>query len=280
MPEPKPKTVRDILQLKERQERIVVLTAYDYPSALLADQAGVDMILVGDSLGMVVQGHPTTIPVTLDAMLYHVQAVTRAAKRPLVIADLPFLTYGVTLEDSLRNAGRLVQEGGARAVKLEGGEPVVATVERIVGAGIPVMGHLGLTPQSVHALGGFRVQARQADQARRLLENAKRLQDAGAFALVLESVPSEVARVVTAELAIPTIGIGAGPGCDGEVQIFHDLLGLYEGFIPRHTRRYAEVGDVIRTALQQYAADVRSRAFPTDANTFHQGDLEDPSTWK
>lgn len=279
-PQRKPVTVPEIIQKKARGERIAVVTAYDYPTALYADQAGVDAILVGDTLGMVVLGYPSTIPVTMEEMLHHVRAVVRAQPKALVIADMPFLSYQASSDDAMRNAGRLLKEGGATAVKLEGGERVASTVERLVSAGIPVMGHLGLTPQSVNEIGGFRVQARQADAARTLLEDAVRLQEAGAFSLVLELVPSEVSRAVSQALRIPTIGIGAGPECDGEVQVFHDLLGLFDWFIPKHTRRYAEVGTTIREALGRYVQEVRDGAFPAEENTFHQRDLEDPSTWK
>ena len=278
MSERKPVTALDLPAKKVRGERIVVVTAYDYPTAHFADAAGVDALLVGDSLGMVVLGHETTLPVTLDAIVHHTQAVCRAHPKALVIADLPFLTYQVSLEEALRNAGRLVQQGGAAAVKLEGGAAVAPTVARLTAVGIPVMGHLGLTPQSTHAL-GRRIQARRPEQARQLLEDARALEQAGAFGIVLETVPSEVAREVTAELRIPTIGIGAGPHCDGEVQVLHDLLGLYDRFSPKHARKYAELGRLMTEAIAAYAADVRSGAFPAEENTFHEPGLEDPS-WK
>lgn len=282
-PEPparKPVTAPALAQMKARGERIVSVTAYDYPTARLVDQAGADLILVGDSLGMVVLGHESPVPVTLEDILHHLKAVVRAQPKALVVADLPFLTYQVSEEQALVNAGRLIQEGGAGAVKLEGGAPVVPTVRRITEIGIPVVAHLGLTPQSIHALGGWRVQAKTPDSARRLLEDARALEDAGACALVLESVPSEVAEVVTAALHIPTIGIGAGPKCDGQVQVFHDLVGLFEWFVPRHTRRYADLGAAIRDAVTRYAEDVRGGAFPAEENTFHQEELKDPETWK
>jgi len=278
MAERKLVTVFDFAAKKARGERLVVVTAYDYPSAHFADAAGVDALLVGDTVGMVVLGHENTLPVTIDAMVYHVQAVTRARPKALVVADLPFLAYQVSVEDALRNAGRLLQEGGASAVKLEGGIRSAATVERLVDAGIPVMGHVGLTPQSTHAM-GRRIQARSPERARELLQDARALQDAGAFSIVLETIPAEVARVVTAELDIPTIGIGAGPHCDGEVQVFHDLLGLYDRFVPKHTRQYAQLGEAITTALASFAADVRSGEFPAEENTFHEALLEDPA-WK
>jgi 3-methyl-2-oxobutanoate hydroxymethyltransferase len=276
----KPITVPGLLRRKAQGERIVVVTAYDYPSARYADQAGVDAILVGDSLGMVVQGHDTTLPVTVDEMLYHVRAVTRARTKALVIADLPFLSYQAGIDDAVRTAGRMLKEGGAAAVKLEGGAPMLSTIERLTSVGIPVMGHLGMTPQSVHAFGGFRVQARKADQARELLHDAQALEAAGAFGIVLENIPSEVAREVTASLRIPTIGIGAGPHCDGQVQVLHDLVGLFEEFLPRHARRYAELGVAMREALAAYAAEVRGGVFPGEENTYRQEALEDVETWK
>lgn len=274
-----PITVPDFQRFKERCERIVVVTAYDYPTALLADQAGVDAILVGDTLAMVVLGYETTLPVTMEEMLHHVRAVTRARPRALVIADLPFLAYQTSEEEALRNAGRMLKEGGAAAVKLEGGAAMVPTVRRLVAAGIPVMGHLGMTPQSVRCTGGFRAQARQPEAARRLLEDARALEEAGAFAVVLELIPAEVAREVTRALSIPTIGIGAGPDCDGQVQVLHDLLGLWEAFQPRHARRYAHLAHTIREAIATYAVEVRTGGFPTEAQTLHQRDLEDPRTW-
>lgn len=279
MEQRQPVRAPDLIAKKSRGEKIVVVTAYDFPSATYADQAGVDAILVGDSLGMVVLGYDTTVPVTLEEILHHVRAVCRARPRALVIADMPFLTYQVGADEAIRNAGRLIQEGGAAAVKVEGAGAVLPIVARLTAAGIPVMGHLGLTPQGVHGFGGWKVQARQKEQARRLLEDARALEAAGAFSMVLELIPAEVSAAVSRELRIPTIGIGAGPGCDGEVQIFHDLLGLYEQFRPRHAKRYAEVGATIREALSRYAAEVRDGAFPADENTFHQKDLEDPDTW-
>ncbi|HTE20244.1 MAG TPA: 3-methyl-2-oxobutanoate hydroxymethyltransferase [Armatimonadota bacterium] len=278
--ERKPVTAPELVAKKARGERIVMVTAYDYPSARFADSAGVDAILVGDSLGMVVQGCSTTLPVTMDEMVYHTRAVGRAQPAALIIADMPFLSYQASADDAVRNAGRLLKEGGASAVKLEGGTAVAPLVERLVAAGIPVMGHLGMTPQSVRTLGGFRVQARQADHARQLLSDACALSAAGAFGMVLEGIPAEVSRAVTDAVPIPTIGIGAGPDCDGEVQVFHDLLGLFDQFTPRHTRRYAEIGRAIQEALSAYADDVRSGAFPGEANTYHQRDLEDPSSWR
>ncbi|GAB4276744.1 MAG: 3-methyl-2-oxobutanoate hydroxymethyltransferase [Coriobacteriia bacterium] len=251
---------------KAAGERLVVITAYDEPSARLADEAGVDAILVGDSLGMTVLGYPDTLSVTMDDMLHHVAAVSRGCERAMVIADMPFMSFQVSEEEALRNAGRFLAEAGAAAVKLEGGRRVESTVRRLVEAGIPVMGHVGLTPQSVHALGGYRIQAREAAAALALIEDCRALESAGAFSVVLECIPAELAELVTEALSIPTIGIGAGLGCDGEVQVFHDLVGLSPR-TPRHANKYAEVGQAIRDAVERYAADVRERAFPQEANT-------------
>ncbi|MDX2160114.1 MAG: 3-methyl-2-oxobutanoate hydroxymethyltransferase [bacterium] len=261
-------TVRDIRKMKEDGIPIPVLTAYDAPSAKICAAAGVPVILVGDSLGMVVQGHETPIPVTLDQMIYHASMVSRAASTPLIIGDLPFMTYSISPEQALTNAARLVQEGGVTAVKLEGGETFAPTIERIVRAGIPVVGHIGLTPQSVNQLGGMRVQGRDLDSARQLLRDSQAVQAAGAFAVVLESMPAPLGKMITDALDIPTIGIGAGPDCDGQVQVWHDLLGIFDEFVPRHTRRYAELGQVIHDAVGAYVRDVQARSFPTEANSF------------
>jgi 3-methyl-2-oxobutanoate hydroxymethyltransferase len=245
-----------------------MLTAYDYPTARLLDEAGIDVLLVGDSLGMAVLGYETTLPVTLADILHHTRPVARAARRAMVVADLPFLTYQVSPEEALRSAGRLLQEGGAHAVKLEGGRPVAATVRRLVEAGIPVMGHLGLTPQSVHALGGYRVQGRDEEGARRLLADAQALVEAGAFALVLEMVPWPLARLVTQRIPVPTIGIGSGPHCDGQVLVLHDILGLYQGTTPRFAKRYADLGSQVREAAARYAEEVRRGLFPELSHAF------------
>jgi 3-methyl-2-oxobutanoate hydroxymethyltransferase len=263
----RPITTTALRAAKAARRPIVMITAYDAPSARLVDEAGVDVILVGDSLGMVVLGHDSTLPVTMDDMVYHTRAVVRGATRALVVADMPFMSFQLTAEEALRNAGRLMSEGGAHAVKLEGGAAVVPTVARITGAGIPVMGHVGLTPQSVHQMGGYKVQAREAAAALTLLEDCRAMQDAGAFAIVLECIPTELAAMVSAELDIPTIGIGAGAGCDGQVQVFHDLLGLGGEFAPRHAKRYADIGAAIRSAVETYANDVRDGAFPTAAES-------------
>lgn len=247
---------------KQRRERITMLTAYDYPTALAIDQAGLDSILVGDSLGMVVLGYSTTLPVTMEDMLHHCRAVARGAKSTLLIGDMPFMSYQAEVNQAVRNAGRFLQEGGMDAIKLEGGRERLEAIRAIVSAGIPVMGHLGLTPQSVHQLGGFRPQGREASAARRLLDDALLLQEAGCFSLVLESVPARLASLISQRLEIPTIGIGAGAGCDGQVLVTHDLLGLFERFTPRFVRKYADLHGEMARAFQEYKQDVESSAFP------------------
>lgn len=265
---PRRVTVADLREMKGRGERIAALTAYDYLFAKLVDGAGVDLVLVGDSLAQVVLGLETTLPVTLDDVIYHARAVRRGVDRALLVVDLPFLTYQVSVEDALRNAGRVLQETGATAVKLEGGSPeMAATVAALVRAGIPVMGHLGFTPQSVHVTGA-RVQARGEEGAQRLLDEAKRLEDAGAFSLVLELVPGAVASAVTESVSIPTIGIGAGAGCDGQVLVLHDMLGLNPGFAPRFLRRFAEVGQAVSSGVGDYVRAVKDRAYPGPEHTF------------
>lgn len=258
-------TILEIQKLKDRGERIPMVTAYDYTSAQIADRAGVPLILVGDSLGMVVLGHSSTVPVTLDEMLHHIRAVVRGSERALVIGDLPFLTYTSTPQ-AIESARRIMQEAGAQAVKLEGGAAVAPTVARLVELGIPVMGHIGFTPQSVHQI-GTRVQGKQADQAAQLINDALALEAAGAFAVVLELLPAPLAREITARLRIPTIGIGAGADCSGQVQVWHDMLGLYSDFLPRHAKRYANLAETIGAAVQAYVEEVRSGAFPTAANS-------------
>ena len=259
--------VPDLAQMKERGERIVMLTAYDATMTRLFDRAGIDLLLVGDSLGNVILGLDTTIPVTLDEIIHHTRAVTRAASRALVVADMPFLTYQISAEQAMRNAARLFQEGGAAAVKLEGGRAVADTVGRITSAGLPVMGHVGLTPQHVHRLGGMRQQARDDDAAEELISDALALEDAGAFAVVLEAIPDPVAQEVTSRLKIPTIGIGAGPHCDGQVLVSYDVLGLFDGFVPPFVKQYAQLGELILNAVKNYADDVRQGAFPQPAVT-------------
>ena len=263
-----PTTIRKLAEMKRNGEKIPMVTAYDYTAARIADAAGIPIILVGDSLGMVVLGHDSTIPVTMDDMVRHTRMVSRGASDALIVADLPFMAYQVDANEAMRNAGRLMQEGGAHTVKMEGGVAIAETVRRIVDAGAPVMGHIGLTPQSVNALGGYRVQGRTRETARRLLDDAVALQDAGAYSVVLECVPSALAKVITERLRIPTIGIGAGPDCDGQVQVFHDMLGLFSDFLPKHARRYATLADDITSAFQQYAEDVRTGDFPAQSESF------------
>jgi 3-methyl-2-oxobutanoate hydroxymethyltransferase len=258
----------ELREMGARGERIVMVTAYDFPSGRLADLAGIELILVGDSAAMTVLGHATTVPATMEEMLMLTRAVTRGAERALVIADMPFGSYQVSDEDAVRNAVRFVKEAGADAVKLEGAGPSISRVTALVGAGIPVMGHLGLTPQSATMLGGFKAQGKTADKARQLLEDALALERAGCFALVLEAVPAPVAARIGEELSTPTIGIGSGGGCDGQVLVLHDLLGLYSGHSPRFTKRYAEIGAEIQRALESFAAEVRSGEFPGDEHTY------------
>ena len=259
----------DLGRWKRRGRRIPVLTCYDFTMARILDQVGVPVLLVGDSLGQVMLGHGSTLPVTLDDMVRHTAAVTRGASHALVVADMPFMSFQASVSDALRSAGRLMAEGGAKAVKLEGGRAVVETVAKMTEAGIPVMGHLGLTPQSVHQMGGYRLQAKDAAAATALLDDCRALQDAGAFAVVLECIPAELAVIASGELDIPTIGIGAGVGCDGEVQVFHDLLGLGGDFVPKHAGRYADIGQEIRAAVAKYADDVREGVFPGEAQSSH-----------
>lgn len=262
-------TTSTLLEKKKRKEPIVMITAYDYPSARLAEEAGVDMILVGDSLGMVVLGYDSTIPVTLEDMLHHTKAVTRGVKFPLVVTDMPFLTYHGSLNETLKNAGRIMQEGLAKAVKIEGGSEIVPVIKACTSAGIPVVGHIGLTPQSVHQLGGYKVQGKTAEQAKKLLEDAMRIEEAGAFALVMECIPQELAKLITDSLSIPTIGIGAGVGCDGQVLVFHDLLQYGSTLSPKFVKTYADIGSEIVSAISKYAEDVRKRKFPEDKHVFH-----------
>jgi 3-methyl-2-oxobutanoate hydroxymethyltransferase len=260
-------TIRDIQKMKTDGERIAMLTAYDAISAYLCEAAGSPMLLVGDTLGMVVQGHDSTIPVTLDHIIYHSQIVVRSTKRSLIVGDMPFMTYKTSVEQAMTNAARLMQEAGVSAVKLEGGEFVAPAIDRIVQAGIPVMAHIGLTPQSVNQFGGFRVQGKDKDTAEQLLDDAHAIQDAGAFAVVLELVPAPLAQEITNRLKIPTIGIGAGAYCSGQVQVFHDLLGLYPSFTPRHAKKYTDAGQIIRDALSHYVQEVQSGQFPTEENS-------------
>lgn len=260
-------TTISLARMKERREPIAMVTAYDATFARLLDGAGADILLVGDSLGMVIQGHANTLSVTMDQMVYHCAAVSRGRSRALLVGDMPFLSFQVSPEDALRNAGRLVAEAGVEAVKIEGGREVAATARRLVAAGIPVMGHVGLTPQSIHQLGGFKVQGRDAEQADRLVEDARILEDAGCFAVVLELVPGPVATRVTESLTIPTIGIGAGPGCDGQVLVCYDMLGMNDGFQPKFLKTFESLGDRIRGAIGQYVDEVKAGAFPGPEHT-------------
>jgi 3-methyl-2-oxobutanoate hydroxymethyltransferase len=260
-------TVRDIRAFKERGERFAMLTAYDAPSARLLDEAGIPLILVGDSLGMVVLGYSSTVPVTVDEMVHHTAAVSRGAENAMVVGDMPFMSYQASVSEGMRNAGRLLKEGGANAVKLEGGRRTVELVARLVEAGVPVMGHLGLTPQSVNQLGGYRVQGR-GEEAQRILQEAKDLEAAGVFSLVLEAVPSDLASEVTQSLEIPTIGIGAGPGCDGQVLVWHDILVLTPGRTPRFVKRYAALGDEIRAAARSFAEEVAEGVYPGPEHSY------------
>ena len=261
-------TVRQLAEMKERGERIPMITAYDYTTAALADAAGIPVVLVGDSLGMVVLGYESTIPVTMEDIIHHTRMVVRGNKNSLIVADLPFMTYQVEPAQALRNAARLLQEGGAHTVKLEGGENIATTIRRIVDCDIPVMAHIGVTPQSVNAFGGYRVRGRSVEQARQIVQDALAVEAAGAYAVVLELVPAPLARLITQRLTIPTIGIGAGPDCDGQVQVLHDMLGLFTDFVPRHARRYANLAQTISEAFTQYAVDVRDGSFPTAAESF------------
>jgi 3-methyl-2-oxobutanoate hydroxymethyltransferase len=254
--------------MKQKGERIAMLTAYDYSTAKLIDGAGIPLILVGDSLGMVVLGYESTIPVTMDEMIHHTKAVVRGTTRALVVGDMPFMTYQVSVDDALRNAARFIQEGGAQAVKLEGGESMAETVKRIASSGIPVMGHIGLTPQSIHQLGGFKVMGKTLEAAIRLMNDAKALDEAGVFAIVLECVPEPLSKLITEKVSVPTIGIGAGKYCDGQVQVISDLLGLYTDFVPKHAKQYARLFEIIESATADYISEVQTGAFPTEKQSY------------
>jgi len=256
-------TITEIKEMKQRKEKIPMLTAYDYVTAKMVDEAGVPLILVGDSLGMVILGYESTIPVTIEEMIHHTKAVVRGATKALIIGDMPFMTYHVSISDALHNAAKFIQEGGAQAVKLEGGEVVAEKVRRLVDCGIPVMGHIGLTPQSIHQLGGFKVRGKAVEEAKKLLNDACILEEAGAFAVVLECTPAPLSKLITQKLAIPTIGIGAGPDCDGQVQVVSDILGLYTDFVPKHAKQYARLAGEIKTAVSSYISEVKSLSFPT-----------------
>lgn len=261
-------------QKKERGEPITMLTAYDYPTAMAVDKAGIDSILVGDSLAMVVLGYENTLPVTMDEMLHHARAVARGAKSAMLIGDMPFMSYQVSVEEAVRNAGRFIQQANMDAIKLEGGRERADAVRAIVGAGIPVMGHLGLTPQSVHQLGGFRAQGKTASAAKKLFEDAQILEEAGAFSLVLESVPARLAEFISKKISIPTIGIGAGLGCDGQVLVTHDLLGLFDRFTPKFVKKYANLHEVMHKAFTDYIDDVETKKFPATEHTVEMTDEE------
>jgi 3-methyl-2-oxobutanoate hydroxymethyltransferase len=261
-------TTRSLRQMKEAGDPIAALTAYDFSMAQLLDRAGIDVILVGDSAGMVIQGHETTVQVTLDQMLYHCQVVTRGVERALVVGDMPFMTYQVNADEALTNAGRMVQEGGVEAVKVEGGEKICATIRRIVDVGIPVMGHLGLTPQSIHKFGTYQVRATEPEEADEVRRDARALEDAGVFAIVIEKVPATLATEVSRSVQVPIIGIGAGEGCDGQILVTHDMLGLYTRFHPRFVRRYAEIGAAMQAAFEHYVRDVKAREFPSKEESY------------
>ncbi len=261
-------TINQIKEMKPKGEKISMLTAYDYSTAKIVDEVGIPLILVGDSLGMVILGYETTLPVTIEVMLHHTKAVVRGTQHAMIIGDMPFMTYHVSVEDCLRNAARFIQEAGAQAIKLEGGVTVAEKVRRVVECGIPVMGHIGLTPQSVHQLGGHRVQGRTPEAAARLLEDAQALEEAGAFSIVLETVPAQLASLITQKISIPIIGIGAGIGCDGQVQIINDILGSYTDFVPRHAKQYAKLADIIRNAITEYDNEVKAGTFPTEKQSF------------
>ncbi len=260
-------TIPEILQMKQEGRRITVLTAYDFPFARLVDQGGVDIILVGDSAGVVVAGHDTTLPVTMDEMIYHVKAVRRAEPKALLVADMPFMSCQSGIDEACRNCGRMIKEGGAEAVKIEGGANMAQVIRSVTSIDIPVMGHVGLTPQSVHRMGGYKVQGRK-DQAERIVEDALAVEAAGAFSIVLEGIPAKLAERISAELSIPTIGIGAGPACDGQVLVIHDILGLCEKYSPKFVKRYADLGPIIDEAVRQYVSEVRGGEFPTEEHSF------------
>ena len=257
-------TINRIKEMKQKGEKITMLTAYDYPTAKIVDEVGIPLILVGDSLGMVVLGYESTIPVTMNEMLHHTKAVVRGTKQAMVVGDMPFMTYHVSVDDALKNAARFIQEGGAQAIKLEGGVTVAEKVRRIVECGIPVMGHIGLTPQSIHQLGGFRMQGSTPEAAIRMLKDAQALEEAGAFSIVLETVPAPLATLISQKISIPTIGIGAGIGCDGQVQVINDILGSFADFVPKHAKQYAKLSGIILNAVTEYYDEVKASTFPTD----------------
>jgi 3-methyl-2-oxobutanoate hydroxymethyltransferase len=262
-------TVPEIRRMKQRSEKITALTAYDYSFSRILDEAGVEILLVGDSLGSVIQGQESTLPVTLEEMIYHTRAVVRGRKRALVVADMPFLSFQVSVEEAKRNAGRFLQEAGAEAVKLEGGVPMLETIEAIVHMGIPVMGHVGLTPQSIHRFGGYKVQGKEKDERELIMQDALAVEEAGAFSIVLEGIPMDLAQQITRRLAIPTIGIGAGVHCDGQVLVVHDMLGLFDVYKPKFVKRYADVKGVMADAVKNFITEVREGKFPDEEHSFH-----------
>jgi len=261
-------TISQIKEMKQKGEKIVMLTAYDYSTAKIVDEVGVPLILVGDSLGMVVLGYESTIPVTMEEMLHHTKAVVRGTKQSLIVGDMPFMTYHISVEQALQNAARFIQEAGAQAIKLEGGVTVAEKVRRMVQCGMPVMGHIGLTPQSIHQFGGHKVQGKSPEAAKRLLDDAIALEEAGAFAIVLETVPTPLATLITEKVSVPTIGIGAGIGCDGQVQVINDILGSFADFVPKHAKQYAKLTDIIRKAVTDYHNEVKDGTFPTEKQSF------------
>jgi 3-methyl-2-oxobutanoate hydroxymethyltransferase len=261
-------TVQEIRKMKERREKISSLTAYDFSFARVLDAAGVDILLVGDSLGSVIQGQDNTLPVTLEEMIYHTRAVARGRSRALVVTDMPFLSFQVSVEEAKRNAGRCLKEGGAEAVKIEGGVNVMETIRAMVQMGVPVMGHVGLTPQSIHRFGGYRIQGREKEQREAILRDALAVEEGGAFSVVLEGIPADLAREITGRLSIPTIGIGAGPDCDGQVLVIYDMLGLFDRYAPKFVKRYAELKSVVGQAVQSYIAEVREGKFPGEEHSF------------
>ncbi len=261
-------TIGQIKEMKQKGEKIAMLTSYDYSTAKIVDEAGIPLILVGDSLGVVMLGYESTIPVTMEEMLHHTKAVVRGTKHALIVGDMPFMTYHVSVEDAVRNAGRFIQEGDCQAVKMEGGVGVAEKVRRVVQCGIPVMGHIGLTPQSVNQLSGFKIQGKTPEAAKRLLEDARALEEAGAFAVVIETVPAQLSALITQKVGIPTIGIGAGAGCDGQVQVINDMLGSFSDFVPKHAKQYVKLTEIIGKAVADYSAEVKSGAFPTEKQSF------------
>jgi len=262
------KTIQEFQNRSDSGEKIVMITAYDYTSAKIIESAGIDYILVGDSLGQVVLGYDSTVEVSIEDILHHLKAVSRGTERAHIVADMPFMTFQINPECAVSNAGRLLQIGGAQSVKIEGGKNVCPTIRKIVDSGIPVMGHLGLTPQSHNQLGGYHLQAKTLKTAEKIIEDALAVESAGAFSLVLESIPSEVAKIITAQLKIPTIGIGAGPYCNGQIQVFHDLMGLFSDFQPKHTKKYADLSEIIKESISRYSMEVKEGAFPTIKNSF------------